>query len=85
MRGKKMKITAYKVITREYSETHSQCVENVYTRQHDGWTMVWRECGNIRANCPGRLHTCAGIVSDIDVFLDVESTLDHGGVVRLHW
>ena len=80
-----MKITAYKVITREYSETHGQCVENVYTRQYDGWTMVWRECGNIRANCPGRLHTCAGIVSDVDVFLDVESTLDHGGVVRLHW
>ena len=80
-----MKITAYKVITREYSETHGQCVENVYTRHADGWRMAWRECGNIRANCPGRLHTCAGIVSDIDVFLDVESTLDHGGVVRLHW
>ena len=80
-----MKITAGKVITREYSETHGQCVENKYTRHADGWRMVWRECGNIRANCPGRLHTCAGIVSDVDVFLDVESTLDHGGVVRLHW
>ena len=80
-----MKITACKVITREFSETHGQCVENVYTRHADGWTMVWRECGNIRANCPGRLHTCAGIVSDVDVFLDVESTLDHSGVVRLHW
>ena len=80
-----MKITACKVITREFSETHCQCVENTYTRQHDGWRMAWRECGNIRANCPGRLHTCAGIVSDVDVFLDVESTLDHSGVVRLHW
>ena len=80
-----MKITACKVITREYSETHCQCVENMYTRHADGWHMEWRECGNIRANCPGRLHTCAGIVSDVDVFLDVESTLDHGGVVRLHW
>ena len=80
-----MKITAYKISTREFSETHGQCVENVYTRHADGWRMAWRECGNIRANCPGRLHTCAGIVSDIDVFLDVESTLDHGGVVRLHW
>ena len=81
----KIKINAYEVITREFSETHGQCVENKYTRQHDGWTMVWRECGNIRANCPGRLHTCAGIVSDFDVFLDIESTLDHSGVVRLHW
>ena len=80
-----MKITAYKVVTREFSETHGQCVENIYTRHADGWRMVWRECGNIRANCPGRLHTCVGIVSDVDVFLDVESTLDHGGVVRLHW
>ena len=81
----KIKINAYEVITREFSETHGQCVENKSTRPADGWTMVWRECGNIRANCPGRLHTCAGIVSDFDVFLDIESTLDHGGVVRLHW
>ena len=80
-----MKITVYKVITREYSETHGQCVENKYTRHADGWHMVWCECGNIRANCRGRLHTCAGIVSDLDVFLDVESTLNNGGVVRLHW
>ena len=80
-----MKITASKVITREFSETHGQCVENVYTRHADGWTMVWRECGNIRANCPGRLHVCADTLSDFDVFLDVESTLDHSGVVRLHW
>ena len=79
-----IKITAGKVITREYSETHGQCVENVYTRHADGWTMVWRECGNIRANCRGRLHVCAD-VSDLDVFLDIESTLNHGGVVRLHW
>ena len=78
------KITAGKVITREYSETHGQCVENVYTRHADGWTMAWRECGNIHANCPGHLHVCAD-VSDLDVFLDIESTLDHGGVVRLHW
>ena len=85
MRGKKMKITTGKVITREFSETHGQCVENVYTRHAGGWRMAWRECGNIRANCPGYLHVCAGIVSDVDVFLDVESTLDHGGVVRLHW
>ena len=80
-----MKITAYKVITREYSETYGQCVENVYTRHADGWRMAWRECGNIRANCPGHLHVCADIVSDFDVFLDIESTLDHSGVVRLHW
>ena len=79
-----MKITAGKVITREFSETHGQCVENVYTRHAGGWRMAWRECGNIRANCPGHLHVGAD-VSDVDVFLDVESTLDHGGVVRLHW
>ena len=79
-----MKINAYEVITREFSETHGQCVENIYTRHADGWTMVWRECGNIRANFPGHLHVCAD-VSDFDVFLDIESTLDHGGVVRLHW
>ena len=79
-----MKITAYKIITREFSETHGQCVENVYTRHADGWRMAWRECGNIRANCPGHLHVCVD-VSDFDVFLDIESTLDHGGVVRLHW
>ena len=79
-----MKITAHRVLTREYSETHAQCVENIYTRHADGWHMVWRECGNIRANHPGRLHVCAD-VSDVDVFLDVEATLDHGGVVRLHW
>ena len=79
-----MKITAYKIITREFSETHGQCVENVYTRHADGWRMAWRECGNIRANCPGYPHVCAD-VSDVDVFLDIESTLDHGGVVRLHW
>ena len=79
-----MKITAYKVITREYSETYGQCVENVYTRHADGWRMAWRECGNIRANCPGHLHVCVD-VSDFDVFLDIESTLDHSGVVRLHW
>ena len=80
-----MKITASRVITREFSETHGQCVENLYTRQHDGWHMVWCECGNIRANCRGCLHTRADILSDFDVFLDIESTLDHGGVVRLHW
>ena len=79
-----IKITASRVITREFSETHGQCVENIYTRQHDGWRMVWCECGNIRANCRGRLHVCA-VVSDLDVFLDIESTLNHGGVVRLHW
>ena len=80
-----MKITAYKISTREFSETHGQCVENVYTRHADGWRMAWHECGNIRANCPGYLHVWADIVSDFDVFLDIESTLDHGGVVRLHW
>ena len=80
----KIKINANEVITREFSETHGQCVENVYTRQAGGWRMAWRECGNNRANCPGHLHVCAD-VSDVDVFLDVESTLDHGGVVRLHW
>ena len=80
-----MKITAYEVITCEYSETHGQCVENVYTRQHDGWRVSWCECGNIRANARGRLHVCADNVSDVDVFLDIESTLNHGGVVRLHW
>ena len=79
-----MKITAYKVITREYSETHGQCVENVYTRHADGWHMEWCECGNIRANHRGHLHVCAD-VSDLDVFLDIEATLAHGGVVRLHW
>ncbi len=79
-----MQITAGKVITREFSETHGQCVENIYTRHADGWRMAWRECGNIRANFPGYLHVCAD-VSDLDVFLDIESTLDHGGVVRLHW
>ena len=81
----KIKINAYEVITREFSETHGQCVENKYTRHADGWRMVWCECGNIRTNCPGYLHVCADIVSDFDVFLDIESTLDHGGVVRLHW
>lgn len=80
-----LKITAGKVVTREYSETHGQCVENVYTRHAGGWRMAWRECGNIRASYPGHLHVCADIVSDFDVFLDIESTLDHGGVVRLHW
>ena len=80
-----IKITAGKVITREYSETHGQCVENTYTRQHDGWRMVWRECGNIHANARGHLHTCADILSDLDVFLDIEATLNHDGVVRLHW
>lgn len=80
-----IKITAGKVVTREFSETHGQCVENIYTRRHDGWHMAWHECGNIRANACGHLHVCADPVSDFDVFLDVESTLDHGGVVRLHW
>ena len=83
--AKNMQITASTVITREYSETHGQCVENVYTRHADGWHMAWCECGNIRANARGHLHVCADIVSDFDVFLDIESTLDHSGVVRLHW
>lgn len=81
----KIKITASRVVTREFSETHGQCVENVYTRHAGGWRMAWCECGNIRANARGRLHVCADIISDLDVFLDVESTLNNGGVVRLHW